>query len=126
MTTWRKPSALLKEFVTWHSWIGTHSRDSLFAATGGRIRPECLTRDWSSFFRQYAGERTQSGKRLIHINAMCSRPTDFPGIPLDHSSSWWIVNDGGDCYFQAIADLSSRQVIRFSVSGPYPRRGGCP
>lgn len=32
---------------------------------------------------------------------------------------WVYVNDGGDCYFQAVLNISQERVEAFSVNGPY-------
>lgn len=113
---------LLRDFIRWHLALGSDKRDSLYLTSGGRIRPECFTRNWSQDFRQYAGERTRSGDLLIHMQSMCSRPRTFPGFELDLSKGWLIVYDGGDCYMQSLVNLSRGQVEEYGFNGPYLSR----
>ncbi len=110
---------LLRDFISWHLAIGHDKRDSLHIASGGRIRPECFTRNWSQDFRQYAGERTPRGDLLVHIQSMCHRPSNYPGLEFDLSKSWLLVNDGGDCYLHAVINLSLGRVEEYGFNGPY-------
>ena len=65
------------------------------------------------YFRQYCVVRDKDGHRILFLNAFCSLP--------DPKGSWqraWVeVDNGGACYFQVLFDLTTGQVVEFSVNG---------
>ena len=61
-------------------------------------------------YRQYSGATNDRGDKLVCINAFC-----------DPKANWrrdlvWVL-DGGDCYWQAVIDLTSHTVDVFEVNG---------
>jgi hypothetical protein len=60
--------------------------------------------------RQYLGYTTPDGAILV-INAYCGEPYADPSVDVE------IVMDGGDCYWQAIYDLTEGAFINLSVNG---------
>ncbi len=61
-------------------------------------------------YRQYSGATNDRGDRLVCINAFC-----------DPNANWrrdlvWVL-DGGDCYWQAVINLTTRRVEVFEVNG---------
>jgi hypothetical protein len=60
--------------------------------------------------RQYLGYTTPDGAVLV-INAYCGEPYADPSVDVE------IVMDGGDCYWQAIYDLTEGAFINLSVNG---------
>jgi hypothetical protein len=121
-----RAECVLRDFISWHNGIGRAARDSVHLASGGLIRPECLTRNGMNDYKQYAGERSPTGELIIHMQSFCKDPLEpsFPGRFL--TTSWFSVDDGGDCYFEAEVNLSAGTVIRYSINGPYPTDGWCP
>ncbi len=60
--------------------------------------------------RQYLGYVTPDGPILV-INAYCDEPFSDPAQTVN------IVEDGGDCYWQATYDLTAGEFTDFSVNG---------
>jgi hypothetical protein len=60
--------------------------------------------------RQYLGFTTPEGAILV-INAYCGEPFGDPSTTVE------IVSDGGDCYWQAIYDLTAGEFTNLSVNG---------
>lgn len=117
---------ILKDFIDMHRLMTEASRDSIYDASGGRIHPECLTRSWQADYRQYVAERTPLGALLVHVNVQCRLGID-PAKDLEEFKGVWAwVSDGGDCYFQAVVDLTAKQVVQFEVNGPNSRDKRCP
>lgn len=62
--------------------------------------------------RQYCGLVSGHGERLVFINAFCDR---------DQQRGWkrhWVfVLDGGDCYWQAVINLTSGRVEWYEENG---------
>ena len=74
--------------------------------------PRATTRiidELASFERQYLGFETNDGPVLV-INALCD-----PSF--DTANSVVIVMDGGDCFWQAVYDLTTHEFTQFSVNG---------
>jgi hypothetical protein len=107
----------LIEFIRWHQGLTQQVRDSLMDASEGHVRSACMSREWSTDHRQYRGN-LQQGKRIVLVNSFCSAP-EIGHTTVDLTRLWYEVDDGGDCYFQASVDMTTGQVIRFSVNGPY-------
>lgn len=113
----KQAERVLCGFIPWHNDLGPAQRDSLFTASGHRIRPECLLRGWTNEYRQYLGERDVNGDLIVRISSCCRR---WEGM----DEQWIDVNDGGSCFFQAEVNLTTRQVVGYRINGPY-RPGGC-
>ena len=69
-----------------------------------------VLKDLSSYKRQYIGVVKEESKFLLG-NYFC----EASGI--DWKQQPVIVDDGGNCYFQAELDMDSRQIIYFMVNG---------
>ncbi|MFD2247769.1 hypothetical protein [Pontibacter ruber] len=66
----------------------------------------------SNYARQYIPAINSDGQKLIYINAFCTL----------QGHDYWKdglveVMDGGDCYFQLIINLTTKEVVEFSVNG---------
>lgn len=70
---------------------------------------ERIVDNLKTFQRQYLGFETPDGP-VLAINAFCDSV-------YDPASSVVIVMDGGDCYWQAIYDLTTHAFTHFSVNG---------
>lgn len=112
-----RAECILAEFITWHKGLTLQGRDSLMDVSEGRIRTACMSKDWSTYHRQYRGYE-QEGSRIIRVNLSCHDPSDIGHLKVDLTKVWYEVDDGGDCYFQASVDLTHGEVVRFSVNGP--------
>jgi hypothetical protein len=66
--------------------------------------------DQSQGYRQYAGF-IEDGERKIYINAFCTEPA------LDWKRNVVFVMDGGACFWQAIYNVSTRDVEMLIVNG---------
>jgi len=74
---------------------------------------EELSRGLDRYIRQYCAMTDSAGHRLIYLNALCfsgEQPTKMFG-------GWQIIADGGDCYFQALFNLTTGTIVFFSVNG---------
>ena len=76
------------------------------------------------YFRQYICYTDEKNQKIIRINAFCrNRPTpieingEFVWKPYDWKNKLLVVNDGGDCYWTAIINLSSKELIELTVNG---------
>jgi hypothetical protein len=65
---------------------------------------------WSSYTFQFQG-RTEDGRKLIYINALCSTP------PETAATEWILVLDGGKCYFEAYYDPESKEIVSIQFNG---------
>lgn len=69
--------------------------------------------DPTKYFRQY-GAATIDGRKVLILNAFCP-------LGQDKSSIWRkqviTVNDGGNCYWRALFDLSTQKFTTLSVNG---------
>lgn len=128
----RVDSSLI-EFLPYESWLGLdqYRADSVQPITHAEIEAaECLlidhfargTRDASGeklsmglghYWRQYCSLSDSAGHRLIYLNAICLRGPK----PKRPYGGWEIIEDGGDCYFQALFDLQEEVVVFLSVNG---------
>jgi hypothetical protein len=79
-----------------------------YVATAPRTTARIID-ELASFERQYLGFETNAGPVLV-INALCD-----PGF--DTANSVAIVMDGGDCFWQAVYDLTTHEFTQFSVNG---------
>ena len=69
-----------------------------------------VLKDLSSYKRQYIGVVNEESKLLLG-NYFCEASgTDWKQQPV-------IVDDGGNCYFQAELDMDSGQIIYFALNG---------
>lgn len=122
-----RAECILDKFIRWHNSLTRAQRDSLMDATNGHVRPECMMKEWSQYYRQYAGERSTDGDIIVHINLM--RGDHYTAITQAMRSgegpSWTIVNDGGDAFFSTAIHLGRDQVTQYQVNGPYPPNGWC-
>lgn len=117
---------ILYRFIEWHNGLHRTQRDSLMDVTGLRIRPECMTKAWSSYYRQYAGERSSDGSIIVHVNLMYENLAVVSGLMKNElDRSWCYVNDGGDSFFTVSVDLYREEVVQYQVNGPYPLDGWC-
>jgi len=112
-----RAECILMEFITWHKGLTRQGRDSLMDVSEGLIRNVCMSKDWSTYHRQYRGY-DQAGSRIIRVNLSCHEPSDNGFLKVDLAKVWYEVDDGGDCCFQASVDLTHGEVVRFSVNGP--------
>ncbi|AHM59120.1 hypothetical protein D770_04265 [Flammeovirgaceae bacterium 311] len=67
----------------------------------------------AKYTRQYVPVINSEGEKLLYVNAYCS----LPG-PDDWKTKLFRIMGGGDCYFQAIINLSKKEVVRFNVNAP--------
>ena len=63
----------------------------------------------ASYWRQYVGI-VAGGKRKLYVNAFCHAFGDWQRNPV-------VVDDGGDCYFQAVFDLDAGTWSHIGVNG---------
>lgn len=66
------------------------------------------------YFRQYVAGRTASGEHIIYVNALCRSGS---AQHEDWKHRWLSVEDGGDCYWQAVINLDTGRVLLFQVNG---------
>jgi hypothetical protein len=135
-----RTECVFQRFLEARSKGGKAFRDSIFLHSGYDLRPEQFARPLSSYFRQYAGELSADGDTLVHINALCHVDSDeqlaqMEAVMRQHVDSasigkllswregWQLTDDGGDCYFRAVVNLSQGMVYRFAVNGPYTPPG---
>jgi len=100
--------------LAWHYWstewdtvpYSQEERDN-YADEKRRNRGESF---WH--FRQYAGAKNTAGDLLICVNAFCYA---------DRHDHWRhkevYMIDGGDCYWQAVINLTTKRVEVFEVNG---------
>ena len=77
------------------------------APWGGRPVP-----DVDAFQVQYQGTRID-GKRIVRMVGSCRIA---PGAP-DMKQHWYIVNDGGNCYYSAQYDPAAQAIVYFRFNG---------
>ena len=71
--------------------------------------------DEDGYLKQYLGYIGKDGRRHIYVNGFC-KTYEFeppPGMP----TRFIIVDDGGECYFQANYDPVKHVINRLSVNG---------
>jgi hypothetical protein len=66
--------------------------------------------DWSKYTFQYQGQE-QAGRRVVLVNAFCSKPPDKAATHL------LMVEDGGPCFFQAYWDPAQKIYISVMFNG---------
>jgi len=106
---------LLRDSLLAMNWHWTNEWDTLPPHTAdaeGYSLKEQGIREIFWHFRQYCGGHTAGGELLVFINAFCesSSHDDWRKAQID-------VFDGGDCYWQAVINLSTRRVEYFEVNG---------
>jgi hypothetical protein len=82
---------------------------ALPAAVAKEPRAKRIAPKLKAYKRQYFGF-TSGSKRQIYVNAFCSELDDLKKRIV-------MVKDGGDCFFQAIYDESSKAIVRLSING---------
>lgn len=92
------------------SWTGAEAEGFWYPRYEHLVAAEDALRDQSTGFRQYAGF-IEDGERKIYINAFC----DDPGM--DWKREVVFVLDGGDCYWQAIFNVTTGEVEMLIVNG---------
>lgn len=112
-----RAECILMDFITWHNGLTRQGRDSLMDVSAGRVRSVCMSRDWSLYHRQYRGD-IKDGHSIIQVNCFCREPIEIGHRTVDLTNVWYEIDDGGDCYFQTSVDLTTGEVVRFSVNGP--------
>ena len=66
----------------------------------------------AKYARQYIPVTNSDGQKLVYINAFCSKQ----GHDYWKTDLVWVM-DGGDCYFQVMINLTTNEVVDFSVNG---------
>jgi hypothetical protein len=66
--------------------------------------------DISSAIRQYQSG-TINGQHFLYVNASCGTMDER------FRSDWYLVQDGGPCYWQALINLTTRKVEWLTVNG---------
>ena len=67
----------------------------------------------ADYYRQYCVLRNEEGHRIVFMNAFCR----LPAAHIPWQQVWVEVDDGGTCYFQALFDLTTGQVLEFNING---------
>ena len=77
-----------------------------------------------NYYRQYSFYRKTNNDSMVYINALCrilESPVDSCGNylwkPFDRRNEHIIVNDGGDCYWQILINLTKKTVEYFTTNG---------
>ena len=66
----------------------------------------------TKYARQYIPAINSDGEKILYINAFCSlQGHDY------WKNSLVEVMDGGECYFQVIINMETKEVVEFSVNG---------
>ncbi|GET23128.1 hypothetical protein [Prolixibacter denitrificans] len=78
----------------------------------------------SNYYRQYVFYRDVRGDSMVYINAFCEIhqvPIDSAGTfiwrPQDWQHQLIRVNDGGDCYWSILINLTRKDYEQFNVNG---------
>lgn len=77
-----------------------------------------------NYYRQYVFYRNTRGDSMVFINAFCEIhqvPIDSAGTTIWRPEDWQHqfirVNDGGDCYWSIVINLTKKNYEQFNVNG---------
>lgn len=87
---------------------------SSLSAADQKGRGARVIRELADYRRQYVG-MVVDGQRVVAITAFCKAEDDF--FTEKWETSMIVVADGGDCFWNAKTDLTTGEVVRFSVNG---------
>ncbi len=81
-----------------------------FLQTNSQVKTEQIGEQLSAYRRQYLGLE-RAGKRLVFANFFCNAKG------ADWKETAVVVDDGGDCYFQATYNVDTDRFISLRVNG---------
>lgn len=83
-----------------------------------RLRHEVTAAEWRRYSFQYQGNSAPGGHNTIEINAFCSvLPAEWRAH-FDLTREWVRVFGGGECFFRAQYDSTTRAVVDLKFNAP--------
>jgi len=90
-----------------------------------RVTQDTISPD--DYYKQLVPYLNQKGERIIYINGLCKSFVKSP-IPeervneLGEISAWknffYVIDDGGSCFWQTEINIDKKEYFNFSVNGP--------
>lgn len=86
-------------------------RDSLRRTSKWSVTCNFVMVNLDNAYRQYQAGRNGKGDRLLFVNGLCRSNGE------QWKQGWWLVEDGGPCYWQAVVNLTQGRIEMLLVNG---------